>query len=477
MSRTRNVLYITVDSIRADHVGHLGYDEPTTPRIDDLADRGLACTRAIASGIPTFYSFKSLLGGTASLGHSKDIGMPPETTTLAEAFRDRGYRTAGFNAGNAWLTRGYEYDRGFETFRDFITDETSSDEDSLFSGVMPVLQRAQSLVDGIDFIEDKAGFAARTAFSLVGKQPLEDAETITDAALDWLDAHATDDRPFFLWIHYMDPHYPWIPRTEDLEPFCNERVSAFEKGRLWHKVAYLNNATDGADPVTPEELSRIGNLYDAEIYRTDTAIGRLLDALDGHGIRDETVVSIVGDHGTELQDHGGFSHGPRKLYNELIHVPLLFEGPGVPSQTVSELTSLVDVAPTLVDVATDSQVPSFVGQSVLDDTRRHVVTEVVYDYQPVSGKNADNDLLTSCVEWPWKLIVNLGTGERELYDLSDDPHEQSNLMGQTAHRPVVERLTDALEAHRTSVERRNNTRAEKSHVRSTVDTLREDQRI
>ena len=472
----QNVLYVTVDSIRADHVGHLGYDEPTTPRLDQLADRGTVCTRAIASGIPTFYSFKSLLGGVTSLGHSTDIGMPTDAMTVAEAFRDRGYRTAGFNAGNAWLTRGYGYDRGFETFRDFITDDTA-DDDSPFSGLMPLLQRVQSLFEGVEFLEDKAGFAARTAFSLVGKQPLEDAETITEAALEWLENHATDDRPFFLWIHYMDPHYPWVPRAEDLAPFCDEHISALQKGRLWHKVAYLNNASEGADPVSQSELARINDLYDAEIYRTDTAIGRLLDALDAHGVRDETVISVVGDHGTELQDHGGFSHGPQKLYNELVHVPLLFEGPTVPSRTVSSVTSLLDVAPTLLDFATDGDVPStFVGESVHEHTRDRAVTEVVYDYQPVSGKNADNDLLTSCIEWPWKLIVNHETGTQELYNLAEDPGERAALTD-TNHRDVVERLTNALDAHRRTVKRRNNTRAEKARVRSMVSSLKRKQEI
>jgi arylsulfatase A-like enzyme len=476
----RNVLYITVDSIRADHVGHLGYDEPTTPRLDDLADRGTVCTRAIANGIPTFYSFKSLLGGVSSLGHSTGIGMPAQTTTLAEAFRDRGYRTAGFNAGNAWLTRGHGYDRGFESFRDFITDETDETE-SAFSGLLPVLQRAQSLVEGLEFVEDKAGFVARTAFSLLGRQPLEDAETITEAALDWLGTHASGDRPFFLWIHYMDPHYPWVPRAVDLEPFCDDRISALEKGRLWHKVAYLNNATDG-DPVSPSELARITDLYDAEIYRTDTAIGRLLDALDTHGVRDETVVSVVGDHGTELQDHGGFSHGPRKLYNELVHVPLLFAGAGVPTRTVSGTTSLLDVAPTLLDVAADGDdgrdVPAdFVGHSIFEQSRERAVTEVVYDHQPVSGANADNDLLVSCIEWPWKLIVNHETGTTELYDLASDPGEQSDLSGASRHRDVIESLRTALETTRSDVERRNNTRAEEAHVRSTVAALKRAEEI
>ena len=148
-----NVLYVTIDSIRADHVGHLGYDRPTTPRIDAIAERGTACTRAIASGIPTYYSFKTLLGGDPALGHSREIGLPDGTTTLAELFRDRGYRTAGFNAANPWLTRAYGYDRGFETFRDFLTDRTETgDESALARALTKGARRLQPYVESSDLL-------------------------------------------------------------------------------------------------------------------------------------------------------------------------------------------------------------------------------------------------------------------------------------------------------------------------------------
>jgi arylsulfatase A-like enzyme len=464
-----NVLYVTVDSIRADHVGYAGYDRPTTPTIDGLAERGTACSRAIANGIPTYYSFKSLLGGIPSLGHSRDIGMPNDVTTLAEAFRDAGYETAGFSAGNPWLTREYGYDRGFETYRDFLTDG-EDDSGGLGRALTSVTRRVQPLFDSSEFLKDKAGFAARTAFALLDHQPLEDAETLTEAALEWLETRQ-DDRPFFLWLHYMDPHYPWVPRDQDMRRFSDSTVSKLDIARLWHKVSHLNKAENGVGGVSSDELTRITDLYDAEVRRTDAALGRVLDALRTRGALDDTVVSVVGDHGTELQDHGGFSHGPRKLYDEIVRVPLVFAGPNVPDRSVTDLSSLLDVAPTLLDAAGVEDVPeSFAGRSVFEGGRESAVTEVVYDFEPVSGDNQDNGLLRSCIDWPWKLIVNDHRGTRELYDLASDPGEQTDVSG--ANPDVVDDLVEILERNRADVERQNNTIRERAHVRSTVAELK-----
>jgi arylsulfatase A-like enzyme len=467
-----NVLYITVDSIRADHVGHLGYDCPTTPTIDGLADRGTTCSRTFASGVPTYYSFKSLLGGVPALGYDRDIGLPDAAPTLAETFRDAGYETAGFNAGNPWLTREYGYDRGFQTFRDFLTD---GDDSGLGRTLTSITRRVQPLFESSPFLKDKAGFAARVAFALLGQQPLENAETTTEAALDWL-ATRSAERPFFLWVHFMDPHYPWVPRDVDLRPFSDGTIGTYEIARLWHTVSHLNKTSDGDNAVTPADRSRINDLYDAEIRRTDTAIGRLLDTLGSRGDLEDTVVAVAGDHGTELQDHGGFSHGPRKLYNEVLQVPLVFAGPTVPDQVVTDVTSLLDVPLSLLDAAgVDTEPEQFAGRSVFGDGREVTVTEVVYDYEPVSGENRSNGLLRACVDWPWKLIVNDDRGTSELYHLERDPRERADVA--TENPEVVQQLLQTLESSRSRVERQNRTHREKAHVRSTLTALKRDGRI
>ena len=497
MSRP-NVLYVTIDSIRADHIGHHDYDRPTTPTIDRLADRGTACTRTFANGIPTYYSFKSLLGGVPSLGHERGIGLPDAATPVAERFRGAGYCTAGISAGNPWLTPGYGYDRGFDTFRDFLTgdDADGSNFDDWFRTAQ---HRVQDLAESSEFVKDKAGLAARTFCTFTGRTPLEPAEPTTDAVLEWLD-RVPDDEPFFLWIHYMDPHYPWTPRDEDLAPFSSDSFSKLEISKLWHRVSYLNKA-EGADGVSQRDIQRINDLYDAEIRRTDAAIGRVLDALRADGRFDDTLVAVVGDHGTELNDHGGFSHGPRTLYSEITHVPLVFAGPGVPSRTHDDAVSLLDVVPSLLSLAgIDTDTPGtgadegvgadpnvggtgmdpLPGVSLFDadgddpadpvKERDRAFTEVVYDFEPASGDNADNGLLVSCVDWPWKLIRNHETGTTELYHLERDPDERADCADERSD--VVERLSATLNQYRDSVERQNHTVREKIRVRNRVDQLK-----
>jgi len=490
-----NVLYVTVDSIRADHTGHLGYDRPTTPTIDRLAERGTACPRAVAAGIPTFYSFKSLLGGLPALGHSRAVGMPGTATTLAEAFCDRGYDTAGFNAGNPWLTREYGYDRGFETFRDFLTDG-----DGGGAALTRLTRRVQPYVEASDLLTETLGLAARVGFALVDHTPIEPAETVTDAAVEWLRGR-DGDRPFFLWVHYMDPHYPWVPRDVDVDRFCDGSVTSVDVGRLWHAVSAHESddentsgdrGEDGngdgggsegeggngspvgaggdADGPAAARLDRIVDLYDAEIRRTDDAIDRLLDALADAGQRDDTVVAVAGDHGTELLDHGGFSHGPRTLYEEVVRVPLVFAGPGVPRARTAGVTSLQDVPVSLLDAVGIEPPESFGGVPAFADEREAAVAEVVYDYEPRSGANADNGLLRACVDPPWKLIRNEELGTRELYRLDRDPGERRDVAA--ANPGIVDRLTARLDDARGRIERRNDTVRERAHARSVIADLK-----
>lgn len=439
--------------------------------MDSLADRGTSYTRAYAAGIPTYFSFKSLLGGIPSLGYSRDIGMPSDATTLAEAFSEAGYVTAGFNAGNPWLTRAYGYQRGFDIYRDFLTDEPD-DRSRLRSGADALLQVLRSLVESSEITKDVVGRVARTSFALADRTPLEPAETVTDAALEWLDDRHDPDRPFFLWIHYMDPHYPWVPRQRDLEPFREDSISRTRIGTVWHEVSHRYKESDGTESLSDAEMALVRDLYDAEVRRCDDALDTVLSKLSTLGALEETLIAVVGDHGTELQDHGGFSHGPRTLYDEVTRVPLLLAGPSVPVDHDQSVRSLEDLPATILDRAGIGAPlsQSFPGESMFDDSRESVVTEVVYDFEPASGANRENGLLVSVVDWPWKLVVNRAVGETELYRLDLDPAERSDRSITNPNR--VSELRVALEDYRDRIERTNRTLAERERVRTRVAELR-----
>lgn len=463
----QHVLYITVDSIRADRVGFLGYDSPTTPRLDALADDGTVWTQAMASGIPTYFSFKSLLGGVYPLSRSAELGVPPGVTTLAEAFSRRGYRTAGFNAGNPWLKPSDGYARGFDTYRDFLSD---GDDGRSFTEALHKLQR---LVPDNDFVRNWAGRVARTGCALTGQVPLEPAETVTDAAVTWLNEQADPSQPTFLWIHYMDPHYPWVPPQDLLTEFHGGSLSRFDLGRLWHAVSYLHGP-DSDGTLSDRDRAAIDALYDAEVRRTDDAIGRLVDAFDDILDLSDSLVAVVGDHGTELGDHGKFSHGPRTLYDEVVRVPLVLRGGDVPADRRDRPVSLVDVPVTLLDEAdpeTERAIPeSFEGGSLFVPEDDPTVTNVTYGFDPARETEAGSEMLTACVDWPWKLIDREGTDEQELYDLAADPSERTDLSDEEPG--VTAELESVVADHRSWARRRQRTVAERQRVRERVTELR-----
>lgn len=462
---TTNVLYITVDAMRADRVGFPDGDGDTTPVLDGVAATGTVYERAIANGIPTYYSFKSLLGGIHSLSHRREIGLPPTATSLPELFREAGYTTAAFNAKNPWLTAAYGYDRGFDAYRDFMG---GSDSTLAFGQLTRLVKRiAKRTVSFSDALTDKLGRYGRIGTALAGSQPIETAGPVTKAAIDWLRS-VPDGQPFFLWIHYMDPHYPWIPPNEHLDGDVPDDLSRFEIGSIWHTVAHEYRKESAT--VTDRTLDRIKRLYDAELGRTDAAIGRLFDALRAEDAFDTTVKTVVGDHGTELYDHGGFSHGPRTLYDEVLRVPLLFHGPGVP-ETTGGLAALVDIPQTLVGLTSSIEEPpsTYEGVDLFDESREAAVSEVVYDFDPVHDRNATNGLLQAVTAPPWKLIRNQHTDTDELYNVEEDSGEREPI---TDEPDVKSRLESTLGTHRSESDRRNRTIAEKARIRRRVARLK-----
>jgi arylsulfatase A-like enzyme len=465
---SQDVLYITIDSIRADRVGYLGYDGETTPTIDRLATEGTSFTQGIANGIPTYYSFKSLLGGIHSLSHSQSIGLPETATSIAEVFREAGYATAGFNAQNPWLTPGYGYDRGFETFEDFMSGtESGAETGQLIRRTKRLAKRAVAFSDTLT---DALGQLGRIASVLADSQPLVQAEVVTDAATEWLSSRDRD-QPFFLWIHYMDPHYPWTPPKEFLRTQDGADLSQIDIGRLWHTVAYQYQRENAS--IDEQTLRQINQLYDAELRRMDATIDRLVDTAVSNSEGGEPLIAVAGDHGTELNDHGGFSHGPRKLYQEVTHVPFLFYGPNI-SSAKRDLGALVDIPQTLAQHsgAVESPVEAFAGKNILEKDRNRVITEIVYDIDPVRQENTTNDLLQSHMDPPFKLIRNKESGRVELYDLESDPDEGLNLASE--HPTLASELTEELDAHQAKIKRQNRTIAEKQRIRRVVANLRDE---
>jgi arylsulfatase A-like enzyme len=294
--RPPNVLLITVDTLRADHLSAYGYHTKTSPHIDGLAAEGVRVERAYTTIPLTGPSHLSMLTGRYpqeigvlrnGIGPSDHAAMAP----LPVVLKKHHYRRAAFISAWPLTSRLTHLDRWFDHF----------DED---------LERRYQLFNSSRYAED-----------------------VNPRAVKWLRAHAKGKRPFFLWVHYFDPHSPYILR-EYFEPKT------------------LKGIASAADHWRDDELPERMHDYDSEIYYTDHYIGQLLTELDRLGLKDSTLVVLTSDHGESLGEHDYVGHG-RHLYENILHVPLIFRLPGkiVAGRVIHTPVSLVDLAPTILDVA------------------------------------------------------------------------------------------------------------------------------
>jgi choline-sulfatase len=366
-----NVLLVTIDTLRADHVGSYGYDKASTPTIDALARRGVRFETAVAHVPLTGPSHASILTGQTPLGHgfrnNSGFVLAPSVKTAAQDFRTAGYHTAGFVSGFP-LDRRFGFDRGFETYDDR-------------------LPRGNDL--------RRTPYVERFA------------DATTDAVLRWLATprQTPQPAPWFLWVHYYDPHAPYEPPAADL-----------------------------ADKYRQSP-------YDGEIAFVDRQLGRLLQTLESRGETSRTIVLVTADHGESLGEHGEGTHGIF-LYDATLRVPWIMAGPQIPTGRVSPtIARSMDVLPTLLDYAGLPQRSDVDGRSL----RRAA------DGEQMSDAPAYAESLYSELELGWAPLHAWRTAgfkfikapHPELYDLQNDPSEKANHVAELGAR--VSDLSSQLE--------------------------------
>jgi choline-sulfatase len=363
-ARPPHVLLVTIDTLRADRLGCYGYRTAVTPTLDGLAARGVRFAVAVAHAPLTAPSHASILTGLTPLHHGvRDNGafaLPAAARSVARDFHDAGYRTAAFVSGFP-LKRRFGFDAGFDVYDD-------------------------NLPRGKD--------ARRTAYVE------RTADRTTDAALRWLDTEARAASPFFLWVHYFDPHAPY------------EAPASFMAG--------------GTSP------------YDGEIAFVDAQLARLLHAAADRSDR-PTLVLVTGDHGESLGEHGEDTHGIF-VYDATLRVPLLIAGPGVPAGAVAETVARgIDVAPTLLDYA-GLAAKAVDGRSL----RRAAGGERLAD-EPAYAESLHPQLQYGWAPlhaWRTSKLKLIEAPRPELYDLEADPAEARDRSGADPSR--VESLRRAL---------------------------------
>lgn len=404
-----DVILITVDTLRADHLSMNGYPRDTSPNLDRLALNGISFHNCYSQSATTGASHASLFTSRYPQNHGVLANREkfPPGPSLMDSFRQAGYTTAGF-VSSVVLGRNFDIAERFDHFDDHLT--------------RPELNRESR--------------AERPA-----------AETL-QAALQWLKSERK--HPVFVWIHLIDPHGPYVPPVDadryvgDTLYQSNQEALEFAKTNwdenkipLYQKQEPHNNAAF--------YIAR----YDAEIHYADQALGHFFEAIRQTNSQDNTILVITADHGETMTEPGHrhfFSHSV-VAYEEDVHVPLIATGKcenkdfrKLPADLV---VRLIDVAPTLLDMAKIPADRSFQGRSLFASAPTSID---VFSFGAYGNQQLENNIGTqfTLFQAPWRYIRNTKDGSEELYDHRVDRMEENNVIGAQPdiHRSMKDTLAN-----------------------------------
>src|SRR5262245_22177116 len=388
------IVVVTIDTLRADHLGCYGYPRATSPFLDSLAARGVLFERAHSSCSNTTPAHASLFTGLHPSQHGlrrNGMGLPERPAepyrTLAELLGERGYDSAGFSAV-AFLRA---VSRGFRSFE---------------GGSGDWHEYAQ-------------------------------ADAVVDRALRWLGSKAPGDR-FLLWVHLFDPHLPARAPQELLREFLPE---SREEAEAMAEEAYVRRGVARGFYADAQALARSHAAYDAEIRLADRSVGRLFDALREGGYLGNGLFLVTADHGEGMGSHSYDGHGAR-LYEEQIRVPLIVYREGFPAgRRARSLVSHLDLTPTVLDLVgmpfaqPGFEVPGRSLRPCLETPERPLPPTAAFSQRRTSAERVRARIpgssglgeTFSIQDGSWKFIDN-ARGPDELFDLREDPLERHNLL-------------------------------------------------
>jgi len=396
-----NVAFISIDSLRADHVSAYGYRRKTTPTLDRLARQGSLFENVVAESSWTLPTHVTMLTGLATSTHGVEqftgARFGAESQTLAAILSGEGYRTFGVFSG-PYLHPAFGLNHGFERY-------VSAEGD-----VVCVASDCNTSADALS--EDEAVKAAHVAAHESVTSPL-----VTQRALDFI--RSVRDEPFFLFLHYFDIHFDYVPPEEyaaKFDPEYEGRITGkrFENNRAVH--AFMNK----------RDLRHILALYDGEILFVDDYIGQVIRELKRNGFEENTLVVVTSDHGDEFFEHRGKGHG-HTLFDEVIKVPLIMRLPGriPPGSRVESQVRQVDIMPTILGLVGRPELAK--GSDGLDLTAWLVTGEEPPRRTATSRLLHANGEYVSIRTNASKLLVHRSgtTEEVTLFDLKTDPAEKN----------------------------------------------------
>lgn len=403
--KKKNVVLISIDTLRADHMGCYGYTRKTTPSLDALSKEGCFFKNVTSTSSWTAPAMASLFTTLMPSQHNIRHGvcksgniygqeiLNASHVTLAEVLKENGLTTLGISS-NPHLTPELGFAQGFDRF-------------------------------------------------MVCK--FKSAEEITKTAIEFM-AQYVKNKPFFLWVHYFDPHWPYLkqePWIHTYAPDYHDELQQFYNTNL-PRVRTAAGIEKGSNI-----LQSLVALYDSEINYVDQSVGKLLDAIHG---KENTMIVLVSDHGEGFLEHNTLDHG-YQLYEESIHVPLIMKCPAVEPVKKSFDTpcSIIDIPPTILSWLNIKNRYTFQGRSLLPLMTGKISDNISEpDRTVISELNRFGKNLISLRAGKWKYINDLKHQEEELYDLAADPHETTNCIGKEPllHTEMKNKLLNWLGATR-----------------------------
>jgi len=382
----KNIILITIDCLRSDHINNM---EKLLQR-----NRKIVFTRMFANATYTGLSVPSMLTST----------IPPlekPELNVAHYLKEAGYSTAAF-VPNALLLdnryRRFRIEKGFDAYKNYLREDLSGMTlraiDKLMTGIRDSISSiAPMLPRGfLRSLQKAAGFVPLTVWI-----PYPRAERVLDEARKKI---VEMEKPYFLWIHLMDVHGPYLPPDNFRTGTRNDMIIANK--RLRYSKTWL----------PPEDVKTLHQLYCDNIRYVDNEIDGLLhDVMD-----DNTIVIVTADHGEQFLEHNGIGHTNWSMYDEQLHIPLVLLNTGATNATNDKLVSLIDIAPTITALS-DISAEEFWGRNIFLEDKEQPVFFAGYDRKW--------NVLTGIRTTGWKLFR--GVKGWELYDLKKDPKEKKNM--------------------------------------------------